>query len=480
MSINDDGSAGPASAARGGIDAVKELRSAPFRPQHLLLTVAILLANVFDGYDTLNPSYVISFVAKPWHLSHSASGFMVSSGLIGFMIGALVHGPIADRIGRRPVLLGALGGAGLLSVLTATGAHGFTSFVLLRLVTGLFLGSIMPLGTAYIHEFTPAGPARKVVVATVSGYSVGGVLSSFVGIYATPQYGWTSLYWIGGLSLVLALLLIPILPESVHYLVMAGRHDAVARVLAKMRPDRAADYRGATFSRPRALAPTRETIREIVSATHRRTSITLWICAFLILFCIYGLSGWLPSVMQARGNGFAASFASIAILQFAGIVGGLVVSQISDRRRSPTSMPRGISVLMVISTVAIIVLAFGTKVDLLFIGMAGVGIIGGQNALVAMSADSYPTHARSTGTGSMFGMGRVGGILGPYLIGWLLDWSSGNPVVVFIAIAIATAGSVVAGIVLTADRKRRPQGSALLGELAESRPAAADGTISAL
>lgn len=123
MSANQDGSTGHASAAQGGIDAVKELRSARFGPSHLLLTVAVLVANVFDGYDTLNPSYVISYTAKPWHLSHSASGFMVSAGLIGFMIGALAHGPIVDRIGRRPVLLSALCGAGIFSVLTATMAH---------------------------------------------------------------------------------------------------------------------------------------------------------------------------------------------------------------------------------------------------------------------------------------------------------------------------------------------------------------------
>lgn len=446
------------SATQAGLDAVEELQSARFGPRHLLLVVAIVLANIFDGYDTLNPSYVISYTAKPWHLSHNAAGFMVSSGLIGFMIGALAHGPIADRIGRRPVLLGALAGSGVLSVLTATAGGSFGSFVTLRLITGLFLGVIMPLGTSYIREFTPARNASKVVLTATSGYCLGGVLSAAIGIYVTPGHGWASLYWIGGLSFVLAVLLIPVLPESVHYLVLAGRQSAVARVLGKLRPDRATAYRGATFIQPRELPSTRESLTEVVSPARWRTSVTLWVLAFLVLFCIYGLSGWLPSVLETRGESFAASFASVAILQCAGIIGGFFVGQMQDRSKSAGIMPRGIVVLMVIATVAVIVDAIGAGSvgDLVFIGVAGFGIVGGQNLLVALSTDTYPTFARSTGTGAMFGIGRVGGILGPYLIGWILDWTSDSTTWVFAVFAIATAGAAIAGAVLIATCRRLP------------------------
>lgn len=440
------------------VDATAELRAARFRPPHVLLAVAVMVANVFDGYDTLNPSYVISYTEGPWHLTHSAAGFLVSSGLIGFMVGALGHGPLADRIGRKPVLLGALTGAGLLSLLTAVLARDYASFVLLRLLTGVFLGSIMPVGTAYIREFAPQRSAGRLVVATTSGYCLGGVLSAFVGIYVTPAYGWHSLYWIGGGSLVLGLALIPLLPESAAFLVLRGRDRDARTVLARLRPERSGVYEDARFLRPGSRVKPGEAVRELVGPRLRRPTCTLWIGAFMLLFCIYGLSGWLPSVMQDRGNSFAASFACLAILQCAGIVGGFVVGGLTDRTSSATGMARGMAVLMLLATASTVAVGLGAGkvLDLVFIGVAGFGVIGAQNVINALAADTYPARVRSTGTGTMFGVGRIGAILGPYLIGWLLDLSGGRPGVVFAAIATATACGSAAGVLLARDRGRPP------------------------
>ncbi|HVV20932.1 MAG TPA: MFS transporter [Pseudonocardiaceae bacterium] len=434
------------------VDAVAELRSAPFGRFHLMLVVSIMLATIFDGYDTLNPSYVIHFTVRPWHLSHAATGLMVASGLVGFLVGALAHGPIADQIGRRPVLLGALFGTGVLSALTAFAATGFSSFLLLRFLTGIFLGVIMPLGTAYINEFTPARSANRVVVAAISGYPLGGVLASLVGIYLTPGHGWQILYWIGAAPFVLGLILLPLLPESVQFQVLRGRDADVARTLTTIRGDRAERYRAARFLRPRGRATTGEILRTVLGPRLRRTSIALWVCAFMILFCIYGLSGWLPSVMETRGNSFAASFVFLTILQVAGIAGGIVAAVVSDRRGG--RLAPGLVALMVVAAVGIIVVGVSgnATAQLVFTGFAGFGIIGGQAVLDTLSAQTYPAHLRSTGTGMMFGVGRVGGILGPYLIGWLLDWTGGSTGIVFTVIAVAIAAAALTGLTLALDR----------------------------
>jgi AAHS family 4-hydroxybenzoate transporter-like MFS transporter len=452
--------AGAAPTGNGTIDAVRELREARLGRFHWVLIAGIALATVFDGYDTLNPSYVIHFTLKPWHLSHSAAGFMVSAGLIGFLVGSLAHGPVADRIGRRPVLLASLAWSGVFSLLTAVAGDGYGSFVALRFLTGLGLGVIMPLGTAYINEFTPTRSANWVASLAISGYSVGGVLAALVGIYLTPGHGWPVLYWIGAGSLVLAVLLLPLLPESVQFLGLRGRDRQIERVLTAVRPERRAAYAGAGFLRVRDRAPVAEMLATVVSPRYRRTTLALWICAFFVLFDIYGLSGWLPTVMEQRGDGFAASFAFGAILQVAGIAGGLVVALRSDR--TGRSLGRGLTPLLALATVAMVLVSFGgsTATDVVLVAAAGFGIIGGQFVLDNFTAQVYPVHLRSTGTGLMFGVGRVGAILGPYLIGWLLTWSGGSTAVVFATVAVTTAGGAAVALLLRGQRRVAPRTTA--------------------
>jgi AAHS family 4-hydroxybenzoate transporter-like MFS transporter len=431
------------------LDAREELRSASLSRLHWSLIVSIMAATIFDGYDTLNPSYVIHYVVKPWGLTHSETGFLVSSGLIGFAVGALAHGPIADRYGRRPVLLSALAGAGILSVLTATLADSFTGFIVLRGITGLGLGVIMPLGTAYINEFTPAASGNRMGTLAISGYAFGGVLASAAGIWLTPDHGWQVLYWLGGLSIPLALVLWFTLPESVQYLVMRGRHDRAAAILGRARPDRG--YAGVRFTRPETRARTAQIAATLLSARYRTTTITLWACAFLVLFDIYGLSGWMPTLMEARGNGFGTSFSFGALLQLGGVAGGLSIAVLDDR--GFTDMRRGLVYLLTLATVAVALIAAinGTAIDIVLVVVAGFGIVGGQFVLNGLAAQSYPTHVRSTGTGAMFGVGRAGAILGPYTGGWLLGWFHDDNNALFIAVAVAAA--IGALIALTLSRR---------------------------
>jgi benzoate transport len=429
-------------AAPDTLDAREELRAARMAPLHWSLIGLILIATIFDGYDTLNPSYVIHYVVKPWGLSHSQAGFLVSAGLIGFAGGALGHGPIADRYGRRPVMVAAVLFAGVFSMLTAALAHSFGTFVLLRLITGLSLGVIMPLGTAYLSEFAPGATGTRMVTLGICGYSFGGVLASAVGIFLTPAHGWQVLYWVGGISVAYAAVLWFALPESVQFLVMRGRHERAAAVLARVRPDR--DYAGARFTQPRDRARTGEIVKILLSGEHRRTTIALWACAFLVLFDIYGLAGWIPTLMEARGKGFGTSFSFGAFLQLGGVLGGLVVALLADR--GLTDLRRVLVGLLALSTVAVVLLSAinATAADVTLVLIVGFGIIGGQFTLNALCGRSYPTHVRSTGTGAMFGVGRAGAILGPYLGGWLLGWFEANGVL-FAAVAVAAGlGALVA------------------------------------
>jgi AAHS family 4-hydroxybenzoate transporter-like MFS transporter len=289
---------------------------------------------MFDGFDTFNPAYVIHYVMGPWGLKPAQAGLLVSSGLVGFLIGSAGHGMIADRIGRRATLLGAIWIASIFTLATAIFADSFLSFCVLRLFTGLGLGVLLPLGTTYINELAPRKVANVFTVWGVGfGWAMGGTIAGLVGVFATPIWGWRSIYYLGSLSF---LLLIPLhlhLPESVRFLALRGRHDEIRRLLAKIRPERAQIYAKARIADPIAVSA-QGSLAVLLGPRYGRTTLAIWASAFLVLFCIFGLSGWIPTVMMQRGETFSASFAFGAVMQIGSFVGGLACGWISDRRGS--------------------------------------------------------------------------------------------------------------------------------------------------
>ncbi len=182
----------------------------------------------FDGYDTFNPAYVIHYVAGPWGLKAGQAGLLISSGLVGFLLGAALHGVAADRFGRRGTLLAGLWITSIFTLLTAVLANSFATFCALRLLTGLGLGVLLPLATTYINELAPRRVANTFALWGVAlGWAAGGALAGVVGVFATPSWGWQGLYWIGSLSFLLLPFMHWTLPESPKFLAIQrrGRED---------------------------------------------------------------------------------------------------------------------------------------------------------------------------------------------------------------------------------------------------------------
>ena len=320
------------------IDVHEELANARIARLHWQLAATLGALTLFDGYDTFNPAYVIHYVMHPWNLKAGQAGLLVSSGLVGFLIGAAVHGLIADRIGRRVTLLGGLWVASIFTLMTPIIGTSFRPFCTIRFLTGLGLGVLLPLATTYINELTPRHVANTYAIWGVGlGWALGGSLAGVVGVLLTPDYGWKSLYWIGCFSFVLIPILYLTLPESVKFLVLAGRVDEVKMILSRLRPQQAARYRDARISVGSQIA-TGAALATLLSERYRRTTLSIWTSAFFCLFCIFGLSGWIPTVMIQRHETFAASFGFGALMQIAGFLGGLVCGHISDLRGSRRGM----------------------------------------------------------------------------------------------------------------------------------------------
>ena len=313
------------------VDIHEELAGAAITPLHRMLGVMVTLITMFDGYDTFNPAYVIQYVRQPWGLSPSQAGFLVSSGLIGFLVGAMGHGMVADRYGRRKTLLAGLWIVNLLTLATAIFANSFASFCGLRFLTGLGLGVLLPLGTTFINELAPPRVSNAFSLWGVTfGWSLGGVFAGLVGVFLTPTHGWQILYFVGAASIPLTLLVHAVLPESPKFLAARGRIEELRALMVRLRPDRNSVYANATFRSPERAAP-KNTIAALLAPRYRRVSLTIWITAFLTLFAIFGLVGWIPTVMIARGETFASGFAYGALMQATSFVGGLTLAMLADR-----------------------------------------------------------------------------------------------------------------------------------------------------
>src|SRR6266481_7428579 len=264
----------------------------------LLATCAAVL--FLDGFDTQAIGYVAPALAKEWSLTRAALGPVFSAGLFGLMIGALVLGPLADRVGRKKIIIFSTLAFGLGALATAF-IQDVSTLLVIRFLTGLGLGGAMPNAIAMTSQFNPRRRRATMVMIMFCGFSVGAALGGFLAAALIPQFGWRSVFVVGGVApLVMVPILALRLPESVRFLALTGRaNDRVAELLGFIGPR--AVFAPATqfvIHEPGlAGIPVLHLFREC------RTAVTLllWVVFFMSLLDLYFLSNWLPTVLNDLG-----------------------------------------------------------------------------------------------------------------------------------------------------------------------------------
>lgn len=436
------------------IDVREEIANAEVGAYHRLIAALVGMAVFFDGYDTFSPAYVIHYVMKPWNLVPSQAGLLVSSGLIGFMIGSLAQGKFSDRYGRRSTLLGALWIATVFSLATAVFAHSFWTFCGLRLLTGTGLGALLPVGVTYLTEFAPRRALHTFTTwGWAFGWAMGGVVASLVGVLLTPALGWQALYYVASCSIVLVVVCHVALPESLQFAVMRGRVHEIPSALSRLNPSRSAAYAAPdaqfVLPEPRDSAAS---VRLLLSGRYRRTTLAVWATAFFILFSIFGFTSWIPTAMIERGETFAVSFGFGALIQVMGFVGSLLCGRLAERTGRDRSF---LFFWWIGGALSILALAWvhHRALNIFLVAAGGFCILGGMNILNNFTAASYETEVRGTAVGTMLGVGRLGAIFGPYLTGWLQQIHPGFTGL-FGAISIA---AVLGGCAVMIARPRHTQ-----------------------
>lgn len=371
-----------------------------------------------DGFDNGAIGFVVPVIAPLWHVSPPDFKEVFAAGLFGLMIGALASGPIADRVGRKKVILVStliFGGFALATVW----AQSIGQLYLLRFITGLGVGGLMPNAIALTAEYAPRRIRNTVTAIMFLGFALGAGGGGFIGAAIIPSYGWQALFAIGGtVPLVLLPLVYFALPESIRFLVSrGGRPGEVARLLNRL-TGRAA-YQATNGFVISEVHLHGFTVRHLLNEGRAVNTLLLWIVFFCNLLVIYFLSTWLPTILREAEVPLGTALSISGAMPWGGIASTLVLGPIVDRIGAPPI----VTVLYVCAAIFVVAIGLlGGNVPLLWIAVVGCGacVIGGQSFINVMAATIYPTAIRSTGVGWALGVGRTGAIVGPLIAGFLL------------------------------------------------------------
>jgi AAHS family 4-hydroxybenzoate transporter-like MFS transporter len=382
------------------------------------------LCLVMDGFDVQSMGYVAPAIIQDWHVAPSALGPVFGAAPFGVLIGSMLCSMLADRFGRRPLLILTTLYFAILTLLTAR-ANTVPELLLIRFVAGLGLGGIQPNAMALTGEYSPRKQRIMMMMIISGGFTAGAALGGFISAWLIPSYGWRSVFYFGGaIPLALALVMYFQLPESLQFMTLRGKNPhLIAKWLKRVDPsvlvDDSTQYE--VHEEKKEGAPFLHLFRD----GRAKTTVLLWVINFMNLINLYFLSSWLPTV--ARDAGYATSTAVMVgtMLQVGGTVGTVGLGWLIGRRGFLPVLT--VNFALACASIAMIGQP-GLSLALLFVfvTIAGWCIVGGQPGVNALAGTYYPTYLRSTGIGWGLGVGRIGAIVGPVVGGQLigLHWST--------------------------------------------------------
>jgi AAHS family 4-hydroxybenzoate transporter-like MFS transporter len=403
-------------AAQAGVNVQTLLNEHPFSGFQWVIFALCFLIVLLDGFDTAAIGYIAPSLIGEWGVSKPALAPVLSAALFGLAAGAIFSGPLADRLGRKTVLVGSVA-VFAVACLGSGFSPDIWTLAVLRFVTGLGLGAAMPNAVTLMSEYCPDARRATLTNAMFCGFPLGAAFGGFLAAWMIPHFGWRSVLILGGAApLLLLVALVVLLPESVRHMV-ANHYPAerIRKVLARIAGDAVQGVQRFVMTESKPEAQASSGMGVVLSREYRVGSVMLWIAYFMGLVIFYALMNWMPVLFKEAGLnanriiaiGYALTAASIWwIGQTAGHLGWLVVA----------------------------------------VFLAGTIMNTAQSSMPALAAAFYPTRGRATGVAWMLGIGRFGGIAGSFLVAELSARHMGfSEIFAVVAIPglIATAALVI-------------------------------------
>ncbi len=429
-------------ASAGTVDIHEFINSRPLSRFQLTVIILCFLVVAADGFDTAAVGYIAPALRAEWKVTPAQLAPLFGAGLFGLMAGAFLFGPLADKVGRKAVLIFATAAFGIASIASAT-ATSIEALTAWRFVTGIGLGGAMPAAITLTSEYCPERSRSLLVMGMFCGFTMGGALGGLAAAKLVADFGWQGVLVLGGaLPLVLAAVLLFLLPESVRYLVLKGGHDdKVAGILRQVDP--AAPLDGARFVGVRRVEGS--PVRQLFNPGLVGGTLLLWLTFFMSLLVFYLLTSWLPTLLTSAGQDMRSASRLALLLPIGSTVGAIVIGLLMDRC-NPHAVLFGSYTL---AAAFILLLGLSTASPLLLmlaVFGAGLGTGGSQIGINALSAAFYPTASRATGVSWANAVGRTGSVLGSMVGGYLLSlgWSLST------VFAVAAVPALLAGLAIFA------------------------------
>jgi MFS transporter, putative metabolite:H+ symporter len=436
-------------------DILARIERLPLSSWQIRTRIIVGTATFFDAFDALAITYVLPAVVPAWKLTPGAISWLISAGFLGQLIGALVGGALAERIGRRPMIVAAVLWFGLFS-LACGWAWNYESLLVLRLLQGLGLGAEVPVAATYISELASAKGRGRFVLLFELVFPIGLVAVAVMGRWIVPV-GWQYLFFVGGLPALFALFMMRHLPESPRWLASCGRVDEAAAAMALIEKEvQAATGKPLVPVEPasRTHVPQNASWLELFSPAYRRRTLVIWVAWFATYFANYGLTTWLPTIYRTVFRLPLEDALNYGLItQTCGLFTSFACALLIDR------VGRRIWFAMAFAGAAASLLTLwwigpsSAERILLFAILTNLCVSTLSLALYLYTAELYPTRVRALGTSTGTAWLRLASILGPQVFGNTVG--SGGIGGAFLVFGLVALGACIVVALFATETKSR-------------------------
>jgi AAHS family 4-hydroxybenzoate transporter-like MFS transporter len=372
---------------------------------------------LIDGFDFGAISYAAPVLIKQWHVDAKIFGGVFSAGLFGLLVGAVLFGYLGDRIGRKKAIILSMVEFAFFTLATMF-CSSTSSLMWVRFIAGVGLGGANPLSIVLVNEYAPKHSLGKWVTIMFTGFSIGGALAGLLAAWLIPNYGWKSIFIIGGILPILAAIGVFFwLPESLRYLVVKNKdRDEVKKLILRLNPELQIDS-NTVFTVEDRKPYQKFSPKLLFIGSLRFATPLIWLFYIASSLAVFFLKSWLPQLFVLSGLSLTQASLATSSYQFGSVLGGLVVGWLLDNVGIVWA-----AVYPVLGCFLVTLLGYKMSGTLLMITVfvTGLFVVGTQFIVTAITPMFYPTSYRSSAEGTANAIGKIGSIIGPGIGGVLI------------------------------------------------------------